>query len=148
MLELRGKQRALEAFEASSKMKIEDGRIDLDQARHRADHAKDELEELIAMYEAEEFAEITKELIIKRGRRNLEVAERRMALAERRHQHLLEVEIPMEREKHEQAIVAAQNGVRSAELAMNLSDLESRLRLMEAKGALDAHAEAAAEESR
>ena len=51
-------------------------KISLDQARFSAEHAKDEHAELEAMYKADEFAEMTKKLMLKRSRRQMELADR------------------------------------------------------------------------
>ena len=55
--------------------------LELDEADHRRESEQDELNELIAMYAAEDFAAMTKELVLKRGRKNLEFAERELELA-------------------------------------------------------------------
>lgn len=62
---------------------LEEQRMRLDQQTYRAEEAKDELAELEAMYEADEFAKATKELVIKRGRRQMEMADRGLAIARR-----------------------------------------------------------------
>jgi hypothetical protein len=73
--ELAKAKQDLELFLAEVKPReLEERRIGLDQSIYRADHSKDELGELVAMYQADEFAKTTKELVLKRGRRELESA--------------------------------------------------------------------------
>ncbi len=80
--ELAKAKQDLELFLAEVKPReLEERRIGLDQSVYRADHSKDELGELVAMYQADEFAKTTKELVLKRGRRELESAERYLAVA-------------------------------------------------------------------
>lgn len=62
---------------------IEERKIAVDHSTYRAEEAKDELAELEAMYKADEFAKSTKELVIKRGRRGAEMADRSLAVARR-----------------------------------------------------------------
>lgn len=71
---------------------LEDAEIDRDEASNRADEAKAELAELEAMYQADEFAAMTKELVLQRGRRQLEFANRRLALQQKKLVLLREVE--------------------------------------------------------
>ncbi|MBL8756459.1 MAG: hypothetical protein JNK15_24405 [Planctomycetes bacterium] len=77
---------------------LEEKKIGIDQAVYQAEHAKDELGELEAMYQADEFAKKTKELVLKRGRRSLEMAERSLAVARKENAHFEQVGLP-ERER-------------------------------------------------
>lgn len=96
---------------------LEDRKITLERSVHRADHAKDEYGELVAMYEADEFAKSTKELVLKRGRRELELADRALAVARQEF---------AEFEKH--TLVVRERDLRqridSAELERRKTDLE------------------------
>ncbi|MBX3462106.1 MAG: hypothetical protein KF830_02970 [Planctomycetes bacterium] len=73
---------------------IESRRISLDGSVYHAEHSKEELAELTAMYEADEFARTTKELVLKRGRRSMEMAERRLAVERREFAHYEQFELP------------------------------------------------------
>jgi len=82
--ELAEAKRVLELFLTEQRPReLEERKISLERSVHRADHAKDEYGELVAMYEADEFAKSTKELVLKRGRRELELADRALAVARR-----------------------------------------------------------------
>jgi hypothetical protein len=83
-IELTKATRQLEVFRTQQKPReLEEKRISLDAQGNYADEAKDELAELEAMYKDDEFAKATKELVIKRSRRQLELADRRLAVARR-----------------------------------------------------------------
>ena len=58
--------------------------IDRDRKAYAAEEARAELAELEAMYAAEEFAKSTKELVLQRGRRKLEIAQRDLENTRRR----------------------------------------------------------------
>jgi guanylate kinase len=83
-VELAKASKQLELFRTQHKPReIEEKRIALDAQGNYADEAKDELAELEAMYKEDEFAKATKELVIKRSRRQMELADRRLAVARR-----------------------------------------------------------------
>jgi hypothetical protein len=97
--ELEQAKQALATFVADVKPReLEEKKIGLDQSTYQAEHAKDELGELEAMYQGDEFAKTTKELVVKRGRRSLEMAERSLAVARKENAHFERVALP-ERER-------------------------------------------------
>jgi len=82
-VELDKQKRELEQFQQKQKPReMEEHRIQLDMQTQRADEAKDELAELESMYKEDEFARSTKELVIKRGRKQLEMANRSLAVGQ------------------------------------------------------------------
>jgi hypothetical protein len=110
--ELDEARRELEAFVGEIKPReLEERRIRLDGSIHRADHAKDELGELTAMYEADEFAKATKELVLKRGRRELEMAERSLAVARAELAHFERVDLPKRQRELERKVADAEHEV-------------------------------------
>jgi hypothetical protein len=66
-----------------------------------------ELEQIIAMYAGEEFAESSKELVIERSRRGVEQAERSMALQRAERERLESVDLPRAALKKQRALDAA-----------------------------------------
>jgi hypothetical protein len=118
----------LQIFQAEVKPRqLEERRISLDGASYRAEHSKDELGELTAMYDADEFARTTKELVLKRGRRDLEMAERRLAVERKEAEHFERQELP-ERERELQRKVAdAELEHRKAELELEKARIEMDL---------------------
>jgi len=61
---------------------VETAKISFKSAQDSATHAADEFKELVAMYKADEFAEMTKELVLKRGRSRMALAKRRLEVRE------------------------------------------------------------------
>jgi len=105
----------LEVFLATVKPReLEEKRIGLDQSLHRLEHSKDELGELVAMYEADEFAKTTKELVLKRGRREVEMAERYLAVAQKELQHFEQVVLPQRERELRDKVVDAEHEQRKA----------------------------------
>ncbi|HEX5052569.1 MAG TPA: hypothetical protein VFZ65_12410 [Planctomycetota bacterium] len=137
---------ALKVFQDDERPReLEEKQLELDQSTYRAEHQKDELGELTAMYENDEFAAATKELVLKRGRRELEVAERRLALAKKSMRHAEQVEMPRrERElrrkladaeiEHEKAQLAA----KKAALELDLAQAKAEHRLTALKEEIEA----------
>lgn len=62
---------------------VEQAKIRLKSARNSATHAADEFKELVAMYRADEFAEMTKELVLKRSRSRMALATRRVEVQQK-----------------------------------------------------------------
>ncbi len=106
---------------------LEEKRISLDRSVHRADHAKDELAELTAMYEADEFAKATKELVLKRGRRELEMAERSLAVARQELEHHENVAVPKRVRELQRKVVDAERERKKAELEAEKQQREAEL---------------------
>ena len=117
--------------------KLAEARLGLDRSEHRRELAKDELDELISMYEAEEFAELTKELVLKRGRKSLEFAERQLELT-RKSMALLEgEELPKQQRDLELALQKAEHALRDAELDHERGAIKTDMALTKARNALE-----------
>lgn len=83
-IEVDKQKRELDLFLQQHKPReLEEHRIALDYQIHRAEEAKEELAELEAMYKDDEFARATKELVIRRGRRQMEMADRNLAVGQK-----------------------------------------------------------------
>lgn len=106
---------------------IEEKKISLDQSTYRAEHSKDELGELTAMYEADEFARTTKELVLKRGRRDLEMAERYLAVARKEASHLEQYTLPQRERDLRQKLADAEVERRKAEMEAEKARIEMEL---------------------
>jgi hypothetical protein len=103
---------------------LEEHLITLDYQTHRAEESKEELAELESMYKDDEFASKTKELVIKRGRRQAEMADRNLAVGRREFEVFKSHTMP-EREKD------LQKKVRDAEMALEKSRMEKQKSMME-----------------
>lgn len=112
---------------------LEEARLDLDRSRGRAEDAEAELAELESMYAAEEFASKTKELVLTRSHRDLELARRALALAERKRQQLESYELPEKEHELAKDLQAAETGVVEAEQSLEHRRLEHRVSVLEAE---------------
>src|SRR5690349_2533751 len=65
-------------------LELEDSQLDLDRSSESALQRKQELDELIAMYKKDEFAKMTKELVLQRGKTTMEFAQRELELDKKR----------------------------------------------------------------
>lgn len=122
---------------------IEKSTISLDRSRHSAEHAADELAELEAMYSAEEFAEMTKELVLRRGRRNLEIAQRNLAVEEAKLKMLTEEELPRKKRGLKAKLSEARAALAKAQLGSRKAELDNMVSLTKARNKILSLEEAA-----
>lgn len=127
-VELEVARKELEVFLQDVKPReIEQRRISLDGTTYYAEHQKDELGELTAMYEADEFARSTKELVLKRGRREMELADRRLAVEKREYSHFEQTELPNRERELRHKVADAELAKRKAELEVEKARIELEL---------------------
>lgn len=132
--ELEHAQRSLKVFLDEQKPReLEEKRIGLDQSIYHAEHQKDELGELTAMYDADEFARTTKELVLKRGRRGLEMAERSLAIARRENTYFENVVLPQRERELRQKLTDAELERKKAETEAEKAKLEFALAIEKAR---------------
>lgn len=132
--ELRDAREKLQAFTSHERPhKLDDGRLDLDQTEQRRKEEQAELDELKAMYDQEDLASLTKELVMDRGRKSLEFAQRRLDLQARSYDHLKTVEVPREQRELEEAVQKAERDLAEARDKAAKGKLEARLELMKAE---------------
>lgn len=125
---------AREAFLGQEKPRqLEQRRIQLDQQTYAAEEAKDELGELEAMYAQDEFARSTKELVLKRGRRKLELSERSLAIGRQEIDFLREHTLPQQEREHQRKVADAELELQKARLELKKADLELALGARKAK---------------
>ncbi len=96
-----------------------------------------ELKELQAMYQAEEFAQLTKELVLMRGEKNLEFASKDLALDLREAAQLKEFELPKKQREIERKIAKAERALSDARAKKAKTEIERDLKLLRAKNAVD-----------
>lgn len=124
-IDLEKAKRELELFLESTKPhELEEHQIQLDSQTYRAEEAKDEQAELESMYKDDEFAKKTKELVLRRGRRQVELADRSLAAARKEFEVLEQHTLP-ERERE------LRRKVETAELDLKKADLEQRKAALE-----------------
>jgi hypothetical protein len=137
---------ALAAFVEASPVRLEKARLDLERAVGRARDAELELAELEAMYAEEEFAAKTKELVLTRGRRNLDHARRALDLERLELQQLETIELVNQEAKLQSALASAQGDVASAEEGLKIAELGRELAIAEAEEELRSAEEEAGED--
>ncbi len=115
-----------------SPRRVTEARIGLDAASNRAEQAKDEHNELVAMYKQEEFAEMTKELVLKRSRHSLDLANRRLAVEAAKLKDLESVILPRERDALKGKATDADASLHRARLTARKTKLDNEISLKEA----------------
>ena len=128
--DLAQQQRDQEVFLGAVKPReLEEHRIRLERSIHRAEHAKDEFDELQAMYAADEFAKSTKELVLKRGRREMEMAQRSLAVEQKEFAHFEQVELQKRERDLQHKVAEATAELRKAKAEAGKLELEVKLAL-------------------
>ena len=118
-------QAELAVFLAAQRSREKDEKqLGIDSQTYRAEEAKDEQAELESMYKEDQFAKRTKELVLKRGQRQVELADRSLDLAKREQGLFVEHTLPdRERDlthKRDEAVL----DVQKAELEQRKTALE------------------------
>ena len=137
--ELEEARRALDHFKGFTvPVEMEEAKMNHDRSVHRADEANDELRELESMYKTEEFAEMTKELVLKRGRRQLELAQRGLKVSETRLADKKDDELPRkerdlvdDHKKAEEKVAKQEIEVQKARLSAKVSAMKSAQKMEE-----------------
>ena len=124
-----------DAFVAPSR--LAQAQIALDSAKNRAEQAKDEYNELVAMYKQEEFAEMTKELVLKRGRHSMDIAGRALKLQADKMNDLKKTVLPRERTVLAGKLDAADAAMAQGKLKQRKAMIQSQVTLAEAAHQLD-----------
>jgi len=128
--DLEAARRELAHFEGAERPReLDEWQIRIDRSTYHAEQAKGELDELIAMYEADEFAKATKELVILRGRRQLEMAERELANTKKEFAEFREFALPNREREHRRKVADAEREVHKAEREAEKAGLERELQL-------------------
>ncbi|QDU67991.1 hypothetical protein [Engelhardtia mirabilis] len=120
---------ALQTFtQVESAHELDSSKLDLDRSQTRAVQAAQELAELQSMYDVEEFAEKTKELVISRGQTNLEMAQRSLDLQQRSHALLSDFELPKKTRALQREVDEAKRKLKRAERQLEKARIEAEKR--------------------
>ena len=84
----------------------------------------------------EEFAEKTKELVLNRGRRNLDHARRGLEIQEQKLQQLVEFDVPKEQFEKEMAATEAEQKLAQAGRSLELAKVKGKAAVVKAEYAL------------
>lgn len=124
-MEMQKAQASLNAFETHEQAaRIAESELALQQERDGAQDARDEMEQLAALYGQGDLAEKTAELVIRRAERSLERAEESLRLMEADHRQLLNVTLPRELSELRHATRAGGSALRKLEAEKEISQLE------------------------
>lgn len=127
--------------------KLAEADLNLARQMGRLDDAKAELAQIISMYEGEEFAESSKELVITRSKRSVEQSEIAMALEKQERKYLEDVLLKRELDAAKRGVKTAQDKLMVAEMRYK-EDMESlETKVLEAREGVR-KAEAALEKGR
>jgi hypothetical protein len=117
--------------------KLADRQLDVDRSTQRMDEQKAELDELEAMYKNEQFASLTKELVLNRGKKQLEFAKRSLELAKKSQEQLTSFELPKKQLELDQSVDRAEKTLAEANTKKEKSALESKLKLLKSEHRVD-----------
>jgi hypothetical protein len=139
-------RKELEHADKQAAIRTRDGENNLKRAAVRLDETKAELIELESMYKDEEFAEKTKELVLTRGKSQVEMATAALEVETLRQDLLVKEELPAERGKAELTLRKAEAALEAAQLEREACALRGKIAVMKAEEAVRAaEAEAAKE---
>ena len=113
--------------------RVAQAELGLERSAGRLDDARAELQQIIQMYEGEEFAESSKELVINRSRRSVELS---VELERQALKHLETVELPRDFEAAQDKVAGAQHKLRVAEMRLENERRSFETKRMEARESL------------
>jgi hypothetical protein len=118
-------QADLDVFRKAQKSREADEKqLGIDSQTYRAEEAKDEQAELESMYKDDEFAKKTKELVLKRGKRQVELSDRSLSLAKREQEQFQQHTQPDRERDLQHKVDEARLDVQKAELEQRKAALE------------------------
>jgi hypothetical protein len=136
-----GMEKAPEALEQFQKvtrpLELAKAQLSYDRTKERAEESKQELEELMSMYKKEEFAALTKELVVNRGKKNLEFANRNLEQDETEMAHTRDIELPRKEKDLQMALQKADSKLREEHKDQEKLANENELKLRKAERAVD-----------
>ncbi len=107
--------------------------LHIDEAKERLDEAKQNLKELEKSYEHERFAEITKELVLSRGKMQVELAQKGLDLSQKKASAVRDVEQPKKVAELSLAREKAEHDANEARSKTERLASENKLKLMKAE---------------
>jgi len=118
-------QTELDVFLGAQKLReTDEKKLGIDSQTYRAEEAKDEQAELESMYKEDEFAKKTKELVLKRGKRQVELSDRSLDLARREQDQFEKHTLPDRERDLRHKLDEAKLDVKKAELDQRKATIE------------------------
>jgi hypothetical protein len=118
-------------------LEIAGSELMLDRNRQNVLEREQELSELEAMYAQEQFADLTKELVLSRGRAALAMARRDLKLAEGRAAQTLKFDLPRRERELAEKVAGTSQALADAKSRSERGVLERKLALLQAEHALE-----------
>ncbi len=118
-------------------LRTDESALAIERSTENRERQKQELEELEAMYKEEELATLTKELVIRRSRKDVELAQKSLDLEARKQAALKDHELPKKQRELEDAVVKTEKALATAKTKESRSALEKELKLLKAEHAID-----------
>jgi hypothetical protein len=110
------------------------GELSLQNAQDRFQEAQEELDQLELMYNEDEFADQTKEIVLERGRRRLQRSQRDLELRRVDFATLQQQNLPVERREQELQVTDKEEGLKRAHEAVATSVIDQEIGLISAEG--------------
>jgi hypothetical protein len=110
--------------------------LDLEQAAWGAEEDRQELEELKAMYQKDDVAKLTKELVLQRGQKRLEFSGRRLENAQKELAIKRDFELARKQRELDHEVLKAENALREARAALAKAEDEKALKLRQSERGL------------
>lgn len=117
--------------------KLAEKQLDIDRSTQFMEESKQELDELEGMYKKEEFASLTKELVLSRGKKKLEFAKRGLELAKKNQEQLTAFDLPKKQLELDQSVERAEKALAEATAKKEKGAIEGSLRQKKAEHHLD-----------
>jgi hypothetical protein len=133
---LRAKQDRDNFKNVEAQLTTSESDLRLEEAKERLEESRQELAELEKMYKQESFAEITKELVLVRGKVKVKMAEKGLELTQKKAVQQREFEIPKKLAELEQAIQKASEDQYAALSKEARLANEKKLKILKAEQAI------------
>ncbi len=116
--------------------RLEESKLGIQESKDYVQDSKDELAQLEDMYKDGDLADKTREIVLQRGRRRVERANKRLALQEVEAQSLEKYKLPLEKEKLSLALKEKVDALQKAERDAAKEKLEKKIATIEAEAEL------------
>lgn len=106
--------------------RVAEGELNLKQEQDGVDDARDEMQQLAALYGEGDLADRTAEIVLRRAARGLERAEESLRLARAAHHQMVNVHLPREQVELRSELRAAEMELRLIEARRGVAELEAQ----------------------
>jgi hypothetical protein len=127
-------KKALQRFDAvESPQKLAKAELDLKDANDQMTEQQEEMQQLELMYEKDDLADKTKEIVLARGKRRLERAKQRLALTQKDYEDLKASQLPEQRTKLAQALKEKEVELARAEFNAKAGRMDKEIAVLAAQ---------------